>query len=202
MVLPDSRRVTRVPRYLGTSPSKSNEFRLQDCHLLWSVFPDRSTIHWVSDLPRDLQFPPVRPHNSKCTTLAGLHAFGLGCSQFARRYFGNHGCFLFLRVLRCFSSPRSPRLPMDSAIDIPELPGMGSPIQRSSAQCLFSGSPKLIAANRVFHHHPAPRHPSSALSSLAIKLSNPHKSAGETVLPVFSFQRASRVFTLELNAQS
>jgi hypothetical protein len=28
-----------------------------------------------------------------------------------------------------------------------------------------------------------------------------HKSAGETVLPVFSFQRAIRVFTLELNAQ-
>ena len=176
MVLPDSRRVTRVPRYSGSSPSKSNEFRLQDYHPLWSVFPDRSTTRWISDLPRDLQLPPIRPHNSEYTTLAGLHAFGLGCSQFARRYFGNHGCFLFLRVLRCFSSPRSPLLPMDSAIDIPELPGMGSPIQRSSAQCLFSGSPKLIAANRVFHHHPAPRHPSSALSSLAINLSNPLKA--------------------------
>ena len=32
-----------------------------------------------------------------------------GCSDFARRYFRNLGWFLFLRVLRCFSSPRSPR---------------------------------------------------------------------------------------------
>ena len=34
---------------------------------------------------------------------------GLGSSPFARHYWGNHCCFLFLRVLRCFSSPRSPR---------------------------------------------------------------------------------------------
>ena len=31
----------------------------------------------------------------------------LGCSPFARHYSGNHYCFLFLRVLRCFSSPGS-----------------------------------------------------------------------------------------------
>ena len=30
---------------------------------------------------------------------------GLGCSRFARRYSGNRFCFLFLRLLRCFSSP-------------------------------------------------------------------------------------------------
>ena len=29
---------------------------------------------------------------------------GLGCSPFARHYLGNHYCFLFLQVLRCFSS--------------------------------------------------------------------------------------------------
>ena len=33
---------------------------------------------------------------------------GLGCSAFARHYLRNHYCFLFLRVLRCFSSPGSP----------------------------------------------------------------------------------------------
>ena len=33
---------------------------------------------------------------------------GLGCSPFARRYLGNHSCFLLLRVLRCFSSPGLP----------------------------------------------------------------------------------------------
>ena len=54
------------------------------------------------------------------------------------------------------------------AIDIPTLLGMGSPIQKSPGQSLFSGSPKLIAANHVFLRHPAPRHPPLALSSLAI----------------------------------
>ena len=39
---------------------------------------------------------------------------GLGSFHFARRYFGNHGCFLFLRLLRCFSSPGSLRMPMNS----------------------------------------------------------------------------------------
>ena len=33
--------------------------------------------------------------------------FGLGSSRFARRYFGNRCFFLFLWVLRCFSSPGS-----------------------------------------------------------------------------------------------
>jgi hypothetical protein len=33
---------------------------------------------------------------------------GLGCFHFARHYYGNHSCFLFLRLLRCFSSARSP----------------------------------------------------------------------------------------------
>ena len=40
---------------------------------------------------------------------------GLGSSPFARRYLGNRCFFLFLRVLRCFSSPRSPCMTMDSS---------------------------------------------------------------------------------------
>ena len=33
-----------------------------------------------------------------------LNRNGLGSSLFARHYLGNHYCFLFLQVLRCFSS--------------------------------------------------------------------------------------------------
>jgi hypothetical protein len=91
-------------------------------------------------------------------------------SHFARRYFGNRYCFLLLRVLRCFSSPRSPLPPMDSVAGIHPLWQMGCPIQKSPGQCLFSGSPKLIAACHVFHRHPAPRHPPFSLNSLAIKM--------------------------------
>ena len=93
---------------------------------------------------------------------------GLGCSHFARRYSGNHGCFLFLGVLRCFSSPRWPLPPMNSAADISILLEIGFPIQKSPDQSLFSGSPKLIAAYHVFHRLLAPRHPPYALSSLTI----------------------------------
>ena len=39
---------------------------------------------------------------------------GLGSSEFARHYFRNHGCFLFLGVLRWFTSPGSLRHPMYS----------------------------------------------------------------------------------------
>jgi hypothetical protein len=34
------------------------------------------------------------------------HAHGLASSAFAHHYSRNHYCFLFLRVLRCFTSPR------------------------------------------------------------------------------------------------
>ena len=42
---------------------------------------------------------------------------GLGSFHFARRYFGNRVFFLFLRVLRCFSSPGSLPYVMDWRMD-------------------------------------------------------------------------------------
>ena len=56
-----------------------------------------------------------RSHYPPNTTAAALHARGLGYSHFARRYYGNRGFFLFLGLLRCFSSPRS----LDQAMDSP-----------------------------------------------------------------------------------
>ena len=42
---------------------------------------------------------------------------GLASSAFARRYLRNRFFFLFLRLLRCFSSPSSPPYTMDSCMD-------------------------------------------------------------------------------------
>ena len=42
---------------------------------------------------------------------------GLGSFPFARRYSGNRSFFLFLRLLRCFSSPGSLPYVMDSRMD-------------------------------------------------------------------------------------
>ena len=95
----------------------------------------------------------------------------LGYFQFARRYFGNHFCSLFLRLLRCFSSPCLPHLPMISANDFLALPKMGYPIQISPDLYLFSSSPKLFAAFHVFLRLLTPRHPPFALNSLVTTLS-------------------------------
>jgi hypothetical protein len=55
---------------------------------------------------------------------------------------------------------------MYSVQDDSELPETGCPIRKSPDQSLFSGSPKLNAANHVLHRLLAPRHPPYALSSL------------------------------------
>lgn len=97
------------------------------------------------------------------------HNHGLGWFPFARRYLGNRFYFLFLGVLRCFSSPRWPPATMYSLQDDAVLTAPGCPIQKSPDQRMFSSSPKLIAAFHVFHLHLTPRHPPFALSSLATK---------------------------------
>jgi hypothetical protein len=91
---------------------------------------------------------------------------GLGCSPFARRYLGNRGFFLFLEVLRCFSSLGSRHVTYVFShgrvgITPPGFPHSGIP--GSMPAC---GSPGLIAACHALHRFPAPRHPPFALSSL------------------------------------
>ena len=44
-------------------------------------------------------------HIAVLQPLCRRNDIGLGYSPFDRHYLGNHYCFLFLRVLRCFSSP-------------------------------------------------------------------------------------------------
>ena len=59
---------------------------------------------------------------------------GLGSSAFARHYLRNHSCFLFLEVLRCFSSLGCLHTPMYSVCSPgPSRPG-GSPIRTSTPQ--------------------------------------------------------------------
>ena len=62
-----------------------------------------------------------------------LNAPGLGSSAFARHYLRNHCYFLFLRVLRCFSSPR---LPPRTRVTTSLWPGC--PIRKSPDQRLFA----------------------------------------------------------------
>ena len=91
---------------------------------------------------------------------------GLASSRFARRYFGNRVFFLFLRVLRCFSSPRSPRTVMYWLYDTCALPHVGSPIRTSAGITDMCSLPQLFAAYHVLHRLPVPRHPPDALLNL------------------------------------
>ena len=95
---PASRRIPRVLRYSGTG-----------CGLLAFVY--------VAFTLFDCAFQHYSTSNILClcrpsTPVSMLS--GLGSFHFARRYFGNRFFFLFLRVLRCFSSPGSLVYTIDS----------------------------------------------------------------------------------------
>ena len=73
--------------------------------------------------------------------------------------------FLFLRLLRCFSSAGSLPHTMDSCTDDRIAPA-GFPHSDICGSQLMCSSPQLFAAYRVFHRLPVPGHPPCALSCL------------------------------------
>ena len=86
---PDSDGVSRVPSYSGAR---------------------RKIVVYVhgavTRCGASFQMPALSTHcRVPGPTTPGDKSPGLGCSDFARRYSRNHCCFLFLRVLRCFTSP-------------------------------------------------------------------------------------------------
>ena len=91
MVGTDSCRVPLAPHYLGC-PWGALSFRAPGCHGLWPIFPNRCT---NSPPPASGSLNPGKTSPP-----------GLGCSAFARHYLRNHVRFLFLGLLRCFTSPR------------------------------------------------------------------------------------------------
>jgi hypothetical protein len=110
---------------------------------------------------------------------------GLGCFPFARHYSGNHYCFLFLCLLRCFSSAGL-RI-YATILQIVRFPH--SEIRGSIHICW---SPRLIAAYHVLHRLWEPRHPPCTLSYFLLLL---------TLLPVrvcfFIWELFYRVSILE-----
>ena len=101
MVLLSSVKISRVPTYSGY-PRPLNNFAYGPVTLFRCAFQ-----HYSAIVLRTFR-GPYPAHIAIC---------GLGFSDFARHYFRNRFYFLFLRVLRCFSSPGSPHTPMDSVYD-------------------------------------------------------------------------------------
>src|SRR3954451_15808951 len=94
------------PVLLGTTPTSSQSFTYRALtvygHPSQSVRLPHEFLTCRS-LGRDFKRVP-RPRTRNACRLS--HMPGLASSAFAHHYSRNHCCFLFLRVLRCFTSPR------------------------------------------------------------------------------------------------
>ena len=87
-----------------------------------------------------------------------LDILGLGYAAFAHHYSRYHCCFLFLPLLRCFSSGGSPPHSRMTGLQPAGLPH--SDIQGSTLICSY---PWLFAACHVLLRLREPRHPPCAL---------------------------------------
>jgi hypothetical protein len=87
----------------------------------------------------------------------------LASSAFARHYLRNHYCFLFLRLLRCFSSAG---LRLRHVFNV-----TGYPIRTSADQVDVCSYPQLFAAYHVLRRLREPRHPPYALSCFHLSTS-------------------------------
>jgi hypothetical protein len=122
MVLPGSRRVPRVPRYSGTRRGSLSLFAYGAftlCRRSFQIVRLRNRFITPRRHCSDTMSGPATPLLQRLQT---WHNNGLGCSLFARRYWGNRFCFLFLRVLRWFTSPGWLRHPMNSDGDLEDCP--------------------------------------------------------------------------------
>ena len=121
LCLPPSRAISDA-RYSGTSGISLISLPLRDYHPLWC------------GIPADFGFT-FREYQSPNTTslLSFDKRFGLPYTAFGRPYSRHRDCFLFLRVLRCFNSPRS-----RSQRDRYGFTVAGGPIRESSVQRLLA----------------------------------------------------------------
>ena len=106
---------------------------------------------------------------------------GLGSSGFARRYSRNRCFFLFLRLLRCFSSPGSPPSAMDSRMD-----AQGPPVRVSPFRHL-----------RIVGHLPLPA-AFRSLSRLSSALSAKASALRPFLLDLFFWLHSVAAFFLSL----
>ena len=117
-------------------------FPIRGCHPLWQAFPDLShnALLYLFTHQIKLSLNPI-PSGYVCgptTPRSPFESQGLGCSEFARHYYRNHFCFLFLWVLRWFTSPGSLPATIYSSQDTRCSHLVGSPIRKSPDQRLLA----------------------------------------------------------------
>ena len=165
------------------------QFRIRGSHPLWPAFPDRSPIAFLPSL-NQVSPPAFAPAHSPdycgpSTPSSPCESLGLACSAFARHYLRNRGCFLFLEVLRWFTSLGSLRTPMCSAHGNECSHSLGSPIRIFPDHSLLAAPRDFSQLATSFFACPRQGIHTHALSSLTIKL------APLTECRVFSFRTRS-----------
>ena len=109
-------------------------FRIPDSHRLWLAFPDHSAIAKTT---------------CRCPNPVNIATYGLASSAFARHYSRNLGWFLFLALLRCFSSDRFPHTTMYSSYDDQTWLWSDCSIRKSTDRCPLTaprGLSQLVAS--------------------------------------------------------
>jgi len=166
-----------VFRSTWVSAKETDDFRLQGFHLLWPGFPAGSANHLFCNSSYLLTQINCRSRDPAYTTLSGLTYMRFGLFSVRSPLLGKSFLLSFPGGTKMFQfSPLAPYAYVFS-VWCHSIIVTGSPIQTSPDQSLFSSSPKLFAAGHVFLRLPAPRHPPSALSSLATKKTQPGLNA-------------------------
>src|SRR5699024_7417879 len=144
----------------------------------------------LADLSRSLllKYSFVTP--MECPTTPKSKLFGLGSFRFARRYLGNRVCFLFLRVLRCFSSPGMPHLSYVFRQVYCSITNSGFPHSEILGSQFTYNFPRHIGVSPVLRQLLVPRHPPCALLHLTSFIMKKVVLFGlmSLILLLFSFQ--------------
>ena len=119
MVLADSHGISRAPCYLGYS---SGHCYISTTGLAPTMAGLSRPFVYIITSRRPLgRMIKKVPQPRACNACRLSHTPGLASSAFARHYSRNHCCFLFLWVLRCFTSPRSLHTPYEFRCGSPRI---------------------------------------------------------------------------------
>ena len=108
------------------------------------------------------------PRDTSNTTVTSFNMLdSLDSYLFARHYQGNHFCFLFHQLLRCFSSLGCFLTSYEFRCRYLNITRDGLPHSEIHGYQAISACPWLIAGSRVLHQLLVPRHPPYALSNIS-----------------------------------
>ena len=110
------------------------------------------------------------PRNTHSTTLTGYRLNRFGLFPFRSPLLGEYLRFLFLWVLRCFTSPGIATVTYEFSESSYGITHTGFPHSEISGSKPVCGSPKHIAAYHVLHRLLTPSHPPQTLRSLTLCL--------------------------------